>query len=76
MSDLISHFATPAIIHVEMSEHEIGIEFAKMMLRSAATSDFVNGRIGSEDFIEALDAGGVHIDSALSDWSHGRNFMS
>jgi hypothetical protein len=76
MLDFLSHLATPAIIHVDMSEAEIDLEFEKMMLRSTATSEFVNGHIDAEDFIEALDASGVHIDGALRDWSYGKSFMS
>jgi hypothetical protein len=75
MSDLALHLATPAIITADMSEAEIQIEFEKMMLRSTATSEFVNGNIDAEDFVEALDAGGVHIDAALRDWSHGLTFL-
>jgi hypothetical protein len=75
MSDLLTHFATPAIITADMSESEVQIEFEKMMLRSTATSEFVNGNIDAEDFVEALDAGGVHIDAALRDWSYGMTFM-
>jgi hypothetical protein len=75
MPDLALHLATPAIITADMSESELRIEFEKMMLRSTATSEFVNGNIDAEDFVEALDAGGVHIDAALRDWSHGMTFM-
>jgi hypothetical protein len=75
MPDLALHLATPAIITADMSEAEIQIEFEKMMLRSTATSEFVNGNIDAEDFVEALDAGGVHIDAALRDWSYGMTFM-
>jgi hypothetical protein len=75
MSDLALHLATPAIITADMSELEVQIEFEKMMLRSTATSEFVAGNIDAEDFVEALDAGGVHIDAALRDWSHGMTFM-
>jgi hypothetical protein len=75
MSDLALHLATPAIITADMSELEVQYEFEKMMLRSTATSEFVNGNIDAEDFVEALDAGGVHIDAALRDWSHGMTFM-
>jgi hypothetical protein len=75
MSNLALHLATPAIITADMSDAEIQIEFEKMMLRSTATSEFVNGNIDAEDFVEALDAGGVHIDAALRDWSYGMTFM-
>jgi hypothetical protein len=75
MPDLLTHLATPAIITADMSEAEIQIEFEKMLLRSTATSEFVNGNIDAEDFVEALDAGGVHIDAALRDWSYGMTFM-
>lgn len=75
MTDLALHLATPAIITADMSEAEIQIEFEKMLLRSTVTSEFVNGNIDTEDFIEALDAGGVHIDAALRDWSYGLSFM-
>jgi hypothetical protein len=75
MSNLALHLATPAIITAEMSEAEIQIEFEKMLLRSTATAEFVQGNIDVEDFVEALDAGGVHIDTALRDWSHGMTFM-
>jgi hypothetical protein len=75
MPDLLTHFATPAIITADMSESEVRYEFEKMMLRSTATSEFVNGNIDAEDFVEALDAGGVHIDAALRDWSYGMTFM-
>ncbi len=75
MSNLALHLATPAIITADMSESELRFEFEKMMLRSTATSEFVNGNIDAEDFIEALDAGGVHIDAALRDWSYGMTFM-
>jgi hypothetical protein len=75
MTDLALHLATPAIITADMSETEIQIEFEQMMLRSTATSEFVNGRIDAECFVDALDAGGVHIDAALRDWSRGLTFM-
>jgi hypothetical protein len=75
MSDFALHLATPAIITADMSEAEIQIEFEKMLLRSTATSEFVKGNIDTEEFVEALDAGGVHIDAALRDWSHGLTFM-
>lgn len=75
MTDLALHLATPAIITADMSEAEIQIEFEQMLLRSTATSEFVHGNIDAEDFIEALDAGGVHIDAALRDWSYGLSFM-
>jgi hypothetical protein len=75
MSNLALHLATPAIITADMSESELKIEFEKMMLRSTATSEFVNGNIDAEDFVEALDAGGIHIDAALRDWSYGMTFM-
>jgi hypothetical protein len=75
MPDLALHLATPAIITADMSESEVRYEFEKMMLRSTATSEFVNGNIDAEDFVEALDAGGVHIDAALRDWSYGMTFM-
>lgn len=75
MSNLALHLATPAIITADMSDSEVQIEFEKMMLRSTATSEFVAGNIDAEDFVEALDAGGVHIDAALRDWSYGMTFM-
>jgi hypothetical protein len=75
MPDLVTHFATPAILTADMSEAEIDLEFEKMMLRSVATSEFIKGNIDAEDFVEALDAGGVHIDAALRDWSYGMTFM-
>jgi hypothetical protein len=75
MSDLALHLATPLIITPEMSESEFRYEFEKMMMRSTATAEFVAGRIDPEDFVEALDAGGVHIDAALKDWSYGLTFM-
>jgi hypothetical protein len=75
MPDLALHLATPAIVTADMSEAEVQYEFEKMMLRSTATSEFVAGNIDAEDFVEALDAGGVHIDAALRDWSYGMTFM-
>jgi hypothetical protein len=76
MSDLLTHFSTPAIITADMSESDLEIEVARMMLRSTATAEFVAGRIDAEDFIEALDAGGVHIDAALRNWGYGLTFMN
>lgn len=75
MPDLAIHLATPIIVTPEMSGAEFEYEFERMMMRSTATAEFVAGRIDTEDFIEALYDGGVHIDAALRDWSHGMTFM-
>jgi hypothetical protein len=75
MSDLALHLATPIIVTPDMSAAEFEYEFQRMLMRSTATSEFVAGRIDSEDFIEALYDGGVHIDAALREWSHGGTFM-
>lgn len=75
MSNLLTHFATPAILTTEMSEAEIDFEFAKMMLRSTATADFVNGHIEADEFLEALYYGGVHVDEAVDTWSSQSSFL-
>jgi hypothetical protein len=76
MSHLSLHLATPMIITRQMSDSELEIEFQQMLLRSTATSEFVTGKIDSEEFIECLDACGVSIDAALRDWSQGCSYMA
>jgi hypothetical protein len=69
--DLPLYLATPAIITKTMCDEEVQFEFDRMMLRSTATKEFVEGRITHDDFIDALILGGVHVDSTMKNWDEG-----
>lgn len=75
MLNLALHLATPFIITAQMDEDEFKYEFAKMMLRSTATEEFVAGRIDESDFLETLAECGEDIDAALAGWESGRTLL-
>ena len=66
MSHLSLHLATPMIITADMSEADLEIEFQKMLLRSTATSEFVQGKIDSEEF-DSLDEENILDDEVLNE---------
>ena len=68
--------ATPLIIHTEMDEAAFQYELARMLVREAATAEFVAGEIEVDDFLDALQDSGIDVDDALKTWSSGRSYTS
>jgi hypothetical protein len=69
------HLATPMIVHAEMDEAAFAYEFARMQLRSQATSDFVAGCLDLSDYLDILDDSGIDIDDATNTWNKGLSYM-
>lgn len=68
-------FATPAIYFPDMNDPEWQFELDRMMVRSFATRDFVNGILAPDDFLDLLDETGVDPIGAASAWEQGISYL-
>lgn len=68
-------FATPAIYLSDMNEQEWQFELDRMLVRSFATRDFVNGKLSPDDYLDLLDETGVDPIGATSDWEQGISYL-
>ena len=75
MSGFERALATPIVITKDMNEAEFAFEFARMQMRSQATSEFVAGRLEVDEYFECLHEGGVDPFQLCDIWKTGQTLM-
>lgn len=66
----MNNLATPAIWYPGQSNEEFEEEIKLMMLRTQATSDFLQGRIAADSFLDFVDEAGFDVfDLAENTWN-------
>lgn len=67
--------ATPALFLPGMNQEEWEYELGRMLDRSLATRDFLDGKITPDEFEQALDQFGVDPHQAAADWNEGIYYL-
>ena len=68
-------FETPAIWTPGMDDEEREFELDRMLARSLATKDWLEGRLSTADWMDCMDHYGVNILQAATDWNQGISYI-
>ncbi|MGF1481255.1 MAG: hypothetical protein ACFB4I_17525 [Cyanophyceae cyanobacterium] len=68
-------FETPAIWTPNMDDEEREFELDRMLARSLATKDWLEGRLNTADWMDCMDYYGVDILQAAQDWNQGISYI-
>ena len=64
----MNNLSTPAIWYPGQTSEEFEEELKLMVLRSQATSDFLQGRIAADDFLDFLNDAGFDVFDLAQNW--------
>lgn len=75
MMDVDSLIATPMIWTPEMGQEEAEHEINRMLERSRVASEFLQGNLSLEDYLDCLNDHKIAVEDCVEDWLNGVSYV-